>query len=132
MQDKIIVPTNLGQRTITPKPGQTFRPFTVYEILATDGIKYETTERSIYDAMTIGKEVNIKFEVKTTSRGGRVYTNYKIADEKKERSGSFDMTPITAKLDEILSILRSKTKVETELLNYPPDDEDDTTQRPKY
>lgn len=98
MQEKEITITNLSQRDISPKPGQTFRPFTVYQIQGNDGNTYETTEKSFYDTLSLGKVTKIKFQEVSKNVNGRIYTSFKIASDRPENPG---IQKILTRIDEM-------------------------------
>ncbi len=78
-QEKEITISSLSHKTISPKPGQSWRAFNVYQIQGNDGITYETTDQNYYNALTVGKVAKIKYKSETKTVNGRVYTSYKIA-----------------------------------------------------
>lgn len=100
MQEKEIIISSLSHKTITPKPGASWKAFNVYQILANDGNTYETTDQSFYQSLQMGQTIKIKFEVQTKTSGGRVYTSYKIASD-KPNSTSAGMQRILDRLDKM-------------------------------
>lgn len=83
MENKKIIITELSQRTITPKPGATWRAFTVYQIRGNDGINYETTDREYFETLKIGETIEINFKTETKTYNDKVYTSYKLILPKK-------------------------------------------------
>lgn len=143
MQEKEIIVTNLSSKVISPKPGATWRAFTVYQIQGNDGITYETNEKDFFDSLAIGKSVRIKFKTETkTATNGKVYTSYKLDLPKKQdlAMGEFK-TEIIARIElmekNILSVIKAielKAKEEPKNINtvnkepeqlslFPDDDE---------
>lgn len=82
MQEKDITISSLSQKTISPKPGATWKAFTVYQILGNDGNTYETTDPNFYKGLTMGQALKIKFMEESKNVGGRIYTSYKIVTDK--------------------------------------------------
>lgn len=82
MEEKEIVISNLSQKTITPKPGATWKAFNVYQILGNDGKTYETTDLNFYQSLKLGQQIKIKYTVDTKNVSGKIYTSYKIFNEK--------------------------------------------------
>ncbi len=91
MQEKEILISSLSQKIISPKPGQSWKAFTVYQILANDGNTYETTDNSFYQSLSMGQTIKIKFEASTKNVGGRIYTSYKIITDKPRSSASTEI-----------------------------------------
>jgi hypothetical protein len=83
-QEKEIQITNLSQKEITPKPGQTWKAFRVYQIMANDGKTYETTDSTFYSTLRLGQSIIIRFEQLSKSVNVKVYTSYKIITDQKK------------------------------------------------
>lgn len=86
MEEKEITVSSLSQKTITPKPGATWKAFTVYQIQGNDGHTYETTDLNYYKSLAMGQLVKIKFNTEAKNVGGRIYTSYKIASDKPDKN----------------------------------------------
>jgi len=85
MSDKILEKsiqiTNLTQRVVNYNDKKTGAPtsFTVYQIVANDGITYETSDVDWNSKRSIGEQLTIKYVINTnTGATGQVYTNYKL------------------------------------------------------
>lgn len=96
-QEKEIVISSLSSKEITPKPGATWRAFTVFMILANDGITYETTDREFYSKRIPGEKLIIKYKVETKTSGGKVYTSHKIITKADPMAGA--MTEIMKRMN---------------------------------
>ena len=57
IQEKQIIVTNLTKKEISPKPGQSFRAFSVYQVLGNDGVTYETTDAKTFQTFELGKTI---------------------------------------------------------------------------
>lgn len=82
-EKKDIMVTNLASKLISPKPGQNWRAFTVYQIQGNDGVRYETTDQEFFNSLAIGKTVPITFKTETKTVNGKVYTSYRLVLPKK-------------------------------------------------
>jgi hypothetical protein len=69
---------NLTSRVITPRPGQTYSPFTIYEIHGNDGNTYSTSSPEYFRDRKIGEDITIEYTVETKTSGNRVFTNRRI------------------------------------------------------
>ncbi len=97
-QEKEITVVNLQSKQITPKQGQTFRPFTVYQVAANDNYLYETTDQDHFRTFEVGKVYKIKYRVETKNSNGRIYTSYKLVSPASKDKG-IDMSPVFDRLD---------------------------------
>ncbi len=86
MEEKEITISNLSQKTITPKPGASWKAFTVYQIQGNDGKTYETTDQKFYQSLKLGQITTLKYVVETKNVGGKIYTSYKIPSAKQDNS----------------------------------------------
>ncbi len=136
MNEKEIIVTNLTSKVITPKPGATWKAFTVYMIQGNDGITYETTFQDFFNSLKIGQAVKIKFKIDTKTSNGKVYTSYKLDLPKKSDPAIAELkVEIMSKLDmmekNIISAMRmicqpkgsKPEKKEAEQLSLFPDDD---------
>ena len=99
-QEKQITITNLTSKNLTPKPGATWKPFTVYSIQGNDGIYYETVDGNYFKGLTIGQSIKIHFRTETKTSNGKVYTSYKLVLPKKMDPAVGEMkAEILAKID---------------------------------
>lgn len=136
MQEKEIIVTNLSSKVITPKPGATWKAFTVYQIQGNDGILYETTLKDFYDGLKLGQSLHIKFIAETKTVNGKVYTSYKLQLPKKADPAIGELkNEIFAKLDEMkkdiisaFRLIKTEVKVEKnpkQASLFPEDIDDD-------
>ena len=78
-QKKLITIVNITSKSITPRPGQNFRPFTIWTIFGNDGKQYESTSQQWVSARRIGENVAIEYVTQTRqSANGQVYHTNKI------------------------------------------------------
>lgn len=87
-QEKDVVVSGISQKTINPKPGQSWKAFVVYMILGNDGVTYETSDQEFYKSLKIGQSQKLKYETTSKSYNGKIYTTNKIITEKKSGMGS--------------------------------------------
>lgn len=107
MQEKSITVSSLSQKTISPKPGATWKAFSVYQILGNDGNTYETTDQKYYQSLTMGQIVSLKFTTESKNVGGRIYTSYKIVTPNSKASASAEILEYFQKMEaRILSAIR--------------------------
>lgn len=78
MEEKTIQILDINSKVITPKPGQTFKTFTVYSIKSRDNKVYETTDRDFTSKLAIGESITIKYITKSRIYNGQTYYQYKI------------------------------------------------------
>ena len=84
---KKITVTNLTSRTVNPKPGQMFQPFTVYIIVGNDGVSYESSDATWYQARKVGELLDVNYYVESkNAANGKVYTHYKVVTQKAPAS----------------------------------------------
>ena len=121
MQEKLIQITNKTFKAINPKPGQNWRPFTVYTILGNDGVSYETNDADYYKSVQIGQQVKIFFTVETKNSNGRIFTSNKLITTKKSSPQSEGQTSgaLMSRLDQmeknIISAIRLHSTVKPEV-----------------
>ena len=124
MQEKDIIITNLTSKVISPKPGATWKAFTVYMIQGNDGVTYETTIKDFFDTLRLGQTAKIKFRVETKTSNGKVYTSYKIDLPKKSDPALGEMkTEILARIEQmeknILAAIRLNATKKVEPVKTP-------------
>lgn len=109
-EEKEILITRLDTATFTPKPGQTWQPFTLYKITANDGKCYDTTDKEYYDGLKVGERIKIRFQTITKNKGGRIFTSYKIIRPRTDR-----ISTLETKVDRILALLSSKITLDEDI-----------------
>lgn len=120
MQEKLIQVTNKSFKAINPKPGQTWRPFTVYTIQGNDGLIYETNDADYYKSVQIGQQVKIFYTVETKNSNGKIFTSNKLVTTKKSSSQPQGQGSegLMARLDQmeknIISAIRMHSSVKSE------------------
>ena len=100
---KKIKPVDLSARKIEPRFGQSFKPFTIYEVYGSDGSKYETNDRKYFDTFSIGVDADIQYAVEVKRKGNREFKSLKLISPVLEAPKNVGMEQ---KMDEILGLLR--------------------------